>query len=245
VGSRVICVTGHLGFVGTHLLDRLPLAEILGIDLQDGFDILDCDLPDADVVIHLAAQPGVISSMDNPELTMWTNVQGTVRLAERYKDARFVFASSGGAIQETIASPYGLSKKMGEDYLRLRHPDAVILRFSNVYGPGSRSVVRQVPERPRRRAIYGDGSRPARTSMSATSCARSSEASEWPAGTYYVRRPDTCQRRSRSPTRSDKPVTYEDWRAGELVHSSVPNHRAAGGRRAERRSTTSLEQARA
>jgi UDP-glucose 4-epimerase len=217
----VICVTGHLGFVGTHLLDRLPLAEILGIDLQDGFDILDCDLPDADVVIHLAAQPGVISSMDNPELTMWTNVQGTVRLAERYKDARFVFASSGGAIQETIASPYGLSKKMGEDYLRLRHPDAVILRFSNVYGPGSRSVVDRflsVPEI----TIYGDGSQ-TRTFVHVDDlCDGIMEALEWPAGTYSFGGDTVSVGELAEAT--DRPVTYEPWRAGELVHSSVPNH---------------------
>jgi nucleoside-diphosphate-sugar epimerase len=51
-------VTGHLGFVGQHLVRRLEQrrVEVIGIDLKDGADVNDCDLPVADRVFHLAAQ---------------------------------------------------------------------------------------------------------------------------------------------------------------------------------------------
>ena len=56
----MILVTGYKGFIGSHLFERLPTDQRIGIDLKDGEDLLD-QLPDiqVDVVIHLAAQPSV------------------------------------------------------------------------------------------------------------------------------------------------------------------------------------------
>lgn len=95
MGVKVL-ITGHEGFVGSYLLKHLP--DAIGLDIKSGNDILTCDLPDADVVIHLAAKPGVVASMDEPYANAETNVMGTLRLLERYKDAKFIFASSGGTI---------------------------------------------------------------------------------------------------------------------------------------------------
>ena len=150
-----ILVTGHEGFVGSYLMPHLP-QDAIGLDIKSGNDILTCDLPDADVVIHLAAQPGVVASMDAPYSNAEVNIMGTIRLLERYKDAKFIFASSGGTIQETIESPYGLSKYVGEEYIKLLHDNYVILRFCNVYGPGSRSVVDKWLQEDEL-TIYGDG----------------------------------------------------------------------------------------
>ena len=146
-----------MGFIGTYLtkdiVDHIIEIEaflngglvespsVIGLDIKEGNDILTCNLPDADIVIHLAAEPSVVESMKDPFHNAMTNIMGTIRLAERYKDSRFIFASSGGAIQETIESPYGLSKYCCEEYIKMLCNDYVILRFPNVYGENSRSVI--------------------------------------------------------------------------------------------------------
>ena len=58
-------LTGHRGFIGSHLLERLKKNHsIVGFDLQDGWDrdgiinsqdLLDCELiEEFDLIIHLA-----------------------------------------------------------------------------------------------------------------------------------------------------------------------------------------------
>ena len=173
----MVLLTGHKGFIGGHLTSDV------GIDLKDGENILSCPLPDADVVIHLAAQPGVINSMKDPVHTVNNNITGTVRLLNHYKDAKFIFASSGGTIQETIESPYGLSKFCGEKFVKLMSKNYVILRFANVYGHGSRSVIDKFLNEDI--TIYGDGSA-MRTYVHIDDLVRGiKQAIDWPTGTYY------------------------------------------------------------
>ena len=60
-------VTGHKGFIGSHIFDALSGTKI-GIDLKEGEDILDC-LPEnieVETVFHLAALPRVEYSVENP-----------------------------------------------------------------------------------------------------------------------------------------------------------------------------------
>jgi len=106
-------------------------------------------------VLHLAAQMDVRRSVADPMHDASVNVLGTVNAlaaARRVGAHRFVFASSGGAVygeQETFpapeqhprrpASPYGVSKLCGEEYVELARRDglsAMSLRYANVYGPG-------------------------------------------------------------------------------------------------------------
>lgn len=223
-------VTGHLGFIGSWLYPSLRqfYDDITGFDLLDGRNILHSHLPPADIVFHLAAQPGVVASMEDPAHTMLTNVFGTTRLCDHYQNARFIFASSGGTIQETIESPYGLSKKVGEDYLKMMHPDAVILRFANVYGSSylgwgsrSRSVIDKFL-REDELTIYGDGSA-TRTYVHVKDLVRGIlSARRWPAGTYCF---GTDQHHSvqEIADATGKPIRYEDWRPGELRYSSLEN----------------------
>ena len=108
------------------------------------------------VIFHLAAQIDVRSSVVDPARDADINILGTVNLLQAARDAaveRVVFASSGGATYgdtdqipttETVPrhpdSPYGVSKKVVDDYLdyyrRAQGIDYVSLGFSNVYGPG-------------------------------------------------------------------------------------------------------------
>ena len=108
-----------------------------------------------DAVLHLAAQMDVRKSVADPTFDASVNVLGTVNLLEAARRAgvrRFVFASSGGAVygeQEIFpateshprrpASPYGVSKLCGEEYLAhyalAQGLSCAAMRYANVYGP--------------------------------------------------------------------------------------------------------------
>lgn len=115
-----------------------------------------------DVVCHLAAIPSVQKSIQDPLATMQTNVLGIWNVLETARQTgvkRVVFISSGAVYGQTAfeysgkllsedlplapLNPYGLSKKFGEEMMRmwadkriwLDALDTVSLRFSNVFGP--------------------------------------------------------------------------------------------------------------
>lgn len=216
-----IVVTGHMGFIGSYLMKELP-EDTIGLDIKDGNDILECDLPEADVVIHLAAEAGVLKSMEDPYANARTNILGTIRLLQRYPKAQFIFASSGGTIQETIESPYGLSKKTCEEYIRLLSNFPVILRFANVYGPGSRSVVDKFLTGPI--DIYGSGEQN-RTYAHVDDIVRAIKASItqiWPPGLYKLGGNQNYSVNQIAEA-IGKPVTYSKARKGELLNSELPN----------------------
>lgn len=218
--SPRLLITGHEGFIGSYLTQKL---SAVGLDIKSGNDILECDLPDADIIIHLAAQPGVIASVADPYTNARTNILGTIRLLQRYPDAKFIFSSSGGTIQETIESPYGLSKYTCEEYIKLLSNNYVILRFPNVYGKGSRSVVDKWLAEDKL-TIYGDG-------LTYRIYAHVSDvvnaimlSIDWPQGTYKL---GTNQRYSvlEVAQAMKKPFKHQPPRKGEITHpySFLPN----------------------
>lgn len=124
-------------------------------DIRDSAAIVAEEKPD--VVVHLAARAGVRPSLADPALYESVNVGGTLALLEacrRNGVGRFVFASSSsvygnGSVpfsesDEPLApiSPYGISKLMGEHYVRiyshLHGIRSTCLRFFTVYGPRQR-----------------------------------------------------------------------------------------------------------
>ncbi|HEX2183003.1 MAG TPA: NAD-dependent epimerase/dehydratase family protein [Rubrobacteraceae bacterium] len=136
----------------------------------------------ADVIVHLAANTGVMPSIEDPRADCMSNVVGTLNYLEAARQGgvkRFVFASSGGTtigeaeppIHEEMVphpvSPYGASKLAGEGYcsayFRTFGIETVALRFGNVYGPLSghkNSVVARFIKRASSGEvleIYGDG----------------------------------------------------------------------------------------
>lgn len=217
MASKVV-VTGHLGFIGSLLMKQI---DAIGIDIKEGNDINLCDLPDADIVIHLAAQPGVINSMIDPVKTVHNNITGTVRLLHRYSKARFIFASSGGTIQESILSPYGMSKYCCEEFIKMMHDNYVILRFANIYGKGSRSVVDKFLNE-ETLTIYGDG-KATRTYLYIDDLLRGIiQSLKWESGTYYfgTRQNYTVLDIAKA---TGKPYIFESYRKGELIHSHLEN----------------------
>ena len=53
---------------------------------------------DLDTIFHLAAIAGVRNSIENPTPYFQINVEGTVRLLKKYKDSKFIFASSSSVL---------------------------------------------------------------------------------------------------------------------------------------------------
>ena len=160
--------------------------EGTGAELVTG-DVRDLDLVvgaagGCDVVFHLAAGAGVVESMNDPLTNFDQNARGTLTALEAARRAdvpRLVFSSSNAPLGENAypasedkpvapLSPYGASKATGEAYCSAFHGaygmDAVVVRFSNAYGPRSAHKGNVIPLFIRRlRAgeelvLYGDGS---------------------------------------------------------------------------------------
>lgn len=141
-----ILVTGHRGYIGSRLFDRLISDghNVSGIDIKDGNDILHC-LPaqeQFDCVFHLAALPRVQYSVENPFYTMKQNVLVTSKLLEWSKNhsvKAFIFSSSSAIYGDGHgpSSPYGLHKLISEMecdlYQKLYNIKCVCLRYFNVY----------------------------------------------------------------------------------------------------------------
>jgi UDP-glucuronate 4-epimerase len=115
-------------------------------------------LDEASVVIHLAARPGVRPSIEDPELYVSVNVQGTVSVLEACRRAgvhRVVFGSSSSVYGDDTPvpfredaeavmpiSPYAATKRSAElhcqVYTHLYGLRIASLRFFTVYGPRQR-----------------------------------------------------------------------------------------------------------
>jgi UDP-glucose 4-epimerase len=203
-------VTGGAGFIGSHIAERLA-REGHGVRIVDnlssgkreniaGFashvEFVPADIRDAtrlealfagcDVVFHEAAIVSVPYSVEHPQETHDTNIQGTLNVLLAARKAgvrRVVFASSAAvygdeptqpkseAMLPCPIAPYGVEKLTSEHYLRvfskLYGVETVALRYFNVFGP------RQDPSSPysgvisifvdralsgRSPTIFGDGS---------------------------------------------------------------------------------------
>ncbi|SDG23378.1 UDP-glucose 4-epimerase [Selenomonas sp. WCT3] len=172
----MVLITGGAGFIGSHLVRQMLDEKNIVVldDLSTGslkhlseLDIVlwkqDICNPDIvqqivsekfDVIVHLAAQTMVDSSIKNPIFDASENIMGTLNVLEaaRQCGARVIFASTAAAYGDVMEnelpvpeshelSPqsfYGLTKVGVEKYLALYHQhyglDYVICRFANVYG---------------------------------------------------------------------------------------------------------------
>ncbi len=166
-------VTGGAGFIGSTLVDRLAKkGEVRVLDnLETGHedflnpdvefikgDIRDLKTVEAAVkgcqgIFHLAAQPSVIRSVEDPQYDSEVNITGTLNVlqAAKKEKTKVVYSSScatyGDALYLPVDEnhqlhpkcPYGASKlaaeKMCESFFYSFGLDTVSLRFFNVYGP--------------------------------------------------------------------------------------------------------------
>jgi nucleoside-diphosphate-sugar epimerase len=179
-------VTGAAGFIGSRLTEVLQAegAEVSGVDaftpyydraLKEsntevwraaGAPLLELDLRSADlrpvldgaeVVHHLAAQPGVRASWGAFEDYATHNLVATQRVLEAAREVgvrRVVVASSSSVYGNATSyptreddalrphSPYGVTKRAVEDLCRAHvenwGTETVLLRYFTVYGPRQR-----------------------------------------------------------------------------------------------------------
>ena len=164
--SKKILITGICGFIGSHIAEKLVELgyEVYGVDdMSTGKwnniehiknvtikieDLKDFSLTDfgsgfvenLDVICHQAASCNVPKSMKDPEDYFENNVVNTHRLimeAKEYGIKKVIIASSSAA--HDYISPYGMSKKIIEDYSEFYNEtydmNIVNLRYFNVYGP--------------------------------------------------------------------------------------------------------------
>ncbi|MBX3197166.1 MAG: SDR family oxidoreductase [Labilithrix sp.] len=171
-------VTGGAGFIGSSIAEKL-LASGERVRILDDFstgrrsnveglkgevEIVEGSIVDAalveramkgvEVVFHEAAIPSVARSVDEPQVSMLANVQGTTVVLDAARHAkvrRLVFAASSSAYGDTPTlpkvetmtpaplSPYAISKLTGEQLLTvfssLYGIETLSLRYFNVFGP--------------------------------------------------------------------------------------------------------------
>jgi nucleoside-diphosphate-sugar epimerase len=163
-----ILLTGHKGFIGSHYHNLIKknnevfvVDKILGEDLCD--KSITKNLPDVDVVIHMAATNGTKLFYEIPTEVSFNNTIPTFNLIERYNktNTKFVFTSTceifNGAIDDglypvptdenvpvmfkDITNPrwsYSLPKALGENLVANSGLSWLVIRYFNIYGPGQK-----------------------------------------------------------------------------------------------------------
>jgi len=146
-------ITGFSGHIGSKLIRELDAELILLDDFSTGRycslfdldksyaliedDICDLkDIPDCDVVIHLAALTNNKDSFLDPESYYRVNVEGLKNIARlcESKGIPLIFPSTT-AMNGEANSPYLKSKKLAEEYLnQTKNLKYTILRFGGVFG---------------------------------------------------------------------------------------------------------------
>lgn len=193
IGSHVVPALLRRGDCEVTVLDNLSTGKRSYVPTGVSFRLLDIrsrELADFlaqekfQTVIHLAAQTLVPYSMEHPEADEDLNVAGLVHLLEGCRKSgveQIIFSSSAAIYGDNQNLPlgegevpaptsfYGLSKAVGESYIRLYSQafglHHVIFRFANVYGERqgetgeggvisvfARKIAQQEPV-----TIFGDG----------------------------------------------------------------------------------------
>ena len=171
-------ITGGAGFIGSSLAEAL-LKSGEGVRILDDFssgrrqnleglpgrfELVEGSVTDpdtvgravhgVDIIFHEAAIPSVSRSVDNPQPTVLTGVQGTTIVLDSARRAgvkRVVYAASSSAYGDTPTlpkvetmearplSPYAVAKLTAEQMMRvfaqLYGIETVSLRYFNIFGP--------------------------------------------------------------------------------------------------------------
>ena len=160
-----ILLTGHKGFIGSHYYDYVKDShDVTAYDLVNEQDLCKTEIvdqmPQGDVVVHMAATNGTRLFYETPTQVAFNNTLPTFNLIKKYQntDTKFVFTSTceifNGAIDkgiygvptdenvpihfEDIINPrwsYSIPKALGENLVANAGLEYLIIRYFNVYGP--------------------------------------------------------------------------------------------------------------
>lgn len=150
------------------------------------FEDVNAAMKGVDACLHLAAQVSVDASIQDPVFSCQQNILGfscVMHAATQHTITRLVYASSAAVYGQPASlpidesailspiSPYGLEKRVNEQYAALAHDlyslSSLGLRYFNVYGPrqdpassyaGVISIFMQRMREAKGVTIYGDGS---------------------------------------------------------------------------------------
>ncbi len=138
---------------------RSPKYSFIQMDIRDVTNVLNVFHDNSfDLVIHLAAQPGVRYSLENPQEYIDNNISGFLNILDAcksYRVPRIIYASSSSVyglnknqpfstsqITDSPLNLYAVTKKtnelMAHAYGSLYGIETVGLRFFTVYGPWGR-----------------------------------------------------------------------------------------------------------
>ena len=116
-------IIGADGFIGRNLCRHLPAAlrttrRHAALESASYFDLSrPGPLPEADVVYLCAGINGTLTCANDPRLSYRVNVDGTIYVAEHYRDKAFVVWISSTTV-EWLNEHYGQHKRIAENYLR-------------------------------------------------------------------------------------------------------------------------------
>lgn len=121
----MIVITGGSGWLGSHL--KKYFVNAINYDIKENNNILDFTPPNnCDLIIHLAAKPGVRESIHNPEKYWNVNVEGSKQV---FKHNIPTIYTSTSAAKQWWLNPYATTKKVAEDFNEL----GTNLRLTNLY----------------------------------------------------------------------------------------------------------------
>jgi UDP-glucose 4-epimerase len=133
--------------------------ECVNIESDNFLDIVTNHKPD--ILIHMAAFAGLKQCEENPSQAFTTNVYGTFNVVRAcsLNKIRLIFLSSREVYGQTVneidekhslkpTNVYGISKLLAEKIILSEHKKSgleyIILRLSNVFGPGGKSGINKI-----------------------------------------------------------------------------------------------------
>jgi len=170
LNNKKVLITGGAGFVGSNLIKQIiakyPGAKITVLDnfftgkietIPEGvalrnrntWDIEECFPKDAgtfDIVFHFGEYSRIVSSFEDIDYVLKTNLHGTTRVLEmcRHWGAKLIYSASsskfGNNGKDENLSPYAWMKskivELIKNYKEWYNLEYEICYFFNVYGPG-------------------------------------------------------------------------------------------------------------